>query len=455
VGAGAGLDTDWVDIQPGEYVTCGIRPDDDLWCWGDTSYGDIGIDAPLLTWYTQPTATQIEGPVAWSTAELAANVACGILSADDSLWCWGQNWSFQLGSGERGYQMRPLQIDAGSWIDLSVGGNTNCGIDGSHALWCWGDNGTGQLGINANDGPERWGWVDNQVGSTVPLQESTGATDWQQVSTTGAVVCGIREDAGGARTAWCWGEGRFGQLGHNLLGEAKADKWMPTEVGVGDVAPPADAGVDAGVIWEDTWAQIETGGDHTCGIRDDGMGERTLWCWGYNYNGQLGNGTSGSGTEVTLPTQEATYSTNWESLSMKYAWGCAIKTDGTLWCWGSNYSGRLGTGGGDKNVPTQVGSDTDWASVATSTFWHACGVKDDGSLWCWGDNQKGAFGDGTTSGSSSPRRVGTANDWAQTSGGNYSSCHRKTNGTVWCSGWNIAGQMATGEPWFEYPQLLP
>ena len=117
----------------------------------------------------------------------------------------------------------------------------------------------------------------------------------------------------------------------------------------------------------------------------------TLWAWGYNNDGELGLGNN---TNTNVPTQVGE-GTSWASVATGALHTLAVKTDGTLWAWGYNYSGQLGLGnngrGTDKNVPTQVGEGTDWASVAAGAS-HTLAVNTDGTLWAWGYNNEGELG---------------------------------------------------------------
>jgi alpha-tubulin suppressor-like RCC1 family protein len=122
----------------------------------------------------------------------------------------------------------------------------------------------------------------------------------------------------------------------------------------------------------------------------------------------------------------------------------AIKTDGTLWSWGSNESWQLGTGQfmPNTNLPIQVGTATNWQSISTGAF-HSVAVKTNGTLWVWGEGFYG-FGDGTNTSKDIPTQISTATDWQTISTGGVHTAVLKTNNTLWNWGWNLSGQLANG-----------
>ena len=138
-------------------------------------------------------------------------------------------------------------------------------------------------------------------------------------------------------------------------------------------------------------AEVAAGGGlHMCARKTDG----TLWCWGYNLAGQLGDGTTSVGFS---PVQVAALGTSVAEVAASGSHTCARKTDGTLWCWGDNSNGQLGDGTKtNSSSPMQVvAAGTNLAEV-TAGGSYTCARKTDGTLWCWGDNNNGQLGDGTT-----------------------------------------------------------
>jgi alpha-tubulin suppressor-like RCC1 family protein len=139
--------------------------------------------------------------------------------------------------------------------------------------------------------------------------------------------------------------------------------------------------------------------------------------------------------------------TTWSKISAGENTGFAIKTDGTLYAWGTNgggFQGRLGFGDTIKrSSPTQVGSDTNWASVAANRN-HNAATKTDGTLWTIGQNSYGELGNNGTSSTYVWNQVGALTNWLKVSAGNYFTTAVKTNGTLWAWGNDQSGQLAQG-----------
>ena len=188
-----------------------------------------------------------------------------------------------------------------------------------------------------------------------------------------------------------------------------------------------------------TWSKIANGKYHSIAVKTDG----TLWSWGRNYEGQLGLGTSGPGTDKSSPNQVGAL-TNWLKISCGSYHTLAVKTDGTLWSWGTNSDGRLGDGTTvDRSSPVQVGALTTWSIIGpggTSSF----ATTTAGALYSWGANSQGQLGQGNTTAFSSPKQIGALTTWAVVNGCILSCCAIKTDGTFWSWGRNAEGQLGLG-----------
>jgi len=159
-------------------------------------------------------------------------------------------------------------------------------------------------------------------------------------------------------------------------------------VGFGGLAgPPAvagAAGVEPASGTDDPWADFATSVSSSCGIRPD----HSLWCWGANYAGQVGDGT----TTLRLRPVRVRADVDWASVAVGSMHACAIDTSRTLWCWGDNALGQLGEPSRTRTTPAQIGSDLAWAGVSAGGM-HTCATTVAGSLWCWGDDRSRELGD--------------------------------------------------------------
>ncbi len=202
-------------------------------------------------------------------------------------------------------------------------------------------------------------------------------------------------------------------------GNSQSD-WSPAQFFPTPVEPPC-------------FAKISGGSQHTAAIKADG----TIWAWGQNTYGQLGDGTT---TNRRAPVQIGT-SNNWQSVAAAQLHTLALKTDGTLWAWGNNGYGQLGDGTTtDRSTPVQIGTANDWQSIAVGDQ-HSYAIKTNGTLWGWGLNGTYQLGDGTNVNKLVPTQLGTATNWKSVTGGSNSGLGLRTNGTIWSWGANSSGQI--------------
>lgn len=235
---------------------------------------------------------------------------------------------------------------------------------------------------------------------------------WKEISCNYSHNLAIKTDG----TLWAWGYNNFGQIGQGPTGVLIATQ---TQIGTNS-----------------NWLSVSAGADFSIALKTDG----TLWAWGANSSGQLGDGTT---SNKTIPTQIGT-ATNWTSIATGDAFVIAKKSNGTLWAWGNNASGQLGDGTTiNKNVPTQIGTNTTWNTFACGGS-HVLVLRSNGTLWAWGKNDYGQLGDGTSINKTSPLQIGTATDWFTLAAGSSYSLAIKNTLTLWGWGSNIAGQLGDG-----------
>ena len=364
---------------------------DTLYAAGENASGQIGVNdlASRLTLTQEFTASTNWKQVSCAVYHVAA------IKTDGTLWTWGRNTSGALGDATSvTFRSTPRQISAGAngitgWKQVSAGFDCTAAIRDDGTLWTWGLNSNGQLGDNS---------LSNR---NTPRQISAGATritTWKQVCAGNDGMAAIGIDG----TLWTWGRNQNGQLGDNT----NIGKSVPIQIGI------ADAGGLTG------WKKVETRGFYMAALRDNG----TLWLWGLNSAGQIGDNTNGGGTATnsrSTPRQEFTLSTNWKTFSCGTTHTSAIKTNGTLWMWGSNTAGKLGDNTlVDRSTPRQeFTASTNWKDVSVNGDVTAA-TKTNGTLWAWGINAFGQLGDGTLTTRSTPRQEFTSStNWKQLSVG--------------------------------------
>ncbi len=340
----------------------------ELWSFGENEYGQTGLGVSVDE-STEP--TQVGSDEEW-VAVSAGSFHTLAIKSDGTLWTFGSNDAGKTGLGTVvGNTTVPTQIGSDTdWELVSAGYLHSLAIKSDGTLWSFGSNGFGQTGLNTTSG-----------NTTVPTQIGSD-TDWELASAGDYHSVAIKSDG----TLWSFG---FNNSGRTGLNTTSGNTTVPTQVG------------------SDTdWEVASVGDAHTLAIKTDG----TLWSFGGNTNGRTGLNTDTGNTLV--PTQVGV-ATNWEAVSGGTGFALVLASDGTLWSFGGNTNGRTGlnTGTGNTLVPTQVGSDTDWAVIAAGAA-HALALKTNNSLWSFGANENGRTGLGITDGDTLvPTQVGSDTDW--------------------------------------------
>ena len=346
-----------------------------LWLWGYNS-GQLGDNTVANK--SSPVQT-IAGGTNWKQVS-GGSYHTAAIKTDGTLWLWGYNNYGQLGNNTAVNKSSPVQTIAGgtNWKQVGCGQYHTAAIKTDGTLWLWGRNSYGQLG-------------DNTIAAkSSPVQTIAGGTNWKLVGCGQYHIAAIKTDG----TLWLWGQNSFGQLGDNTV----ANKSSPVQT------------IAAGTNWK----QVSSGRHHTAAIKTDG----TLWLWGRNSYGQLGDNTIAA---KSSPVQTIAGGTNWKLVGCGQYHIAAIKTDGTLWLWGQNSFGRLGDNTVvNKSSPVQtISAGTNWKQVSSGAY-HTAAIKTDGTLWTWGYNNFGTLGDNTVANRSSPvQTIAGGTNWKLVSGGSY------------------------------------
>ncbi|MEO7098703.1 MAG: hypothetical protein ABI162_05035 [Luteolibacter sp.] len=345
------------------------------------------------------------------TPSVAASESTFFLSTAGTLQATGLNISGQLGIGDRfsrsivhtiSFPLTASQIWSGpqvTYVRKSDG-----------TLWACGSGSFGLLGDGKSNSSS---YTFVQVGVD---------TDWKQLSLGSQYAIGIKENG----SLWGWGFGSNGALG---LGVLTASRNVPTQIGVAS-----------------DWQTVAAGESHNLAIKTDG----TLWSWGTNYSGQVGNGTT---TAQTSPIQIGTLS-GWKSIAAGSEHSLAVRTDGSLWAWGSNYYGQLGNNSGTSiSVPIRIGTGNQWKAVSAGSF-HSLGQLLDNSLQAWGANGSGQLGVGDTTQRNSPTALINGGTWQAFDAGVTHSSAIRADGTFAIWGGNSHGQLGPAAAIVTTPQTV-
>jgi alpha-tubulin suppressor-like RCC1 family protein len=329
------------------------------------------------------------------TALVAGNYHTCAQFSDASVRCWGRNSEGELGDGTTTNRLVPTRVPGLQATEIIAGDIHTCARTTDGSVRCWGRNPEGRLG----DGTT----IDRATPTAVP--SVTGA---DRLAAGGSHTCALFSTG----AAKCWGRNDYGQCGDGTT-QARV---LPTVV---DALP--------------TNASLLVAGDvHTCAILATG-GVR---CWGFNEQGQLGDGTL---IQRTAPTNV----NGLPAASQIFAGAshtCAVLTDRTLRCWGNNASGQLLASANSK-VAYPVDTGVTEVTAGAAGGGHTCALRSDGNLYCWGSNSSGELGIGTTVQSGPARVLASVKSVAT---GQSHTCALLLDSTVKCWGDNQFGQVGDG-----------
>ena len=346
-----------------------------LYAWGRNGDGQLGQNNVIY----RSSPVQIGALTTWSLVSAGDSFVIATRT-DGTIWGVGANNSGQLGDSTVTSKSSPVQIGALTNWSLPNAGNTQSfAVKTDGTLWAWGNNGDGQLGQN------------NRVYRSSPVQIGAD-TNWSVISSGFNTAVAIKTTG----TIWSWGRNNQGQLGQN----DRVYRSSPVQIGASTDWSKVDVSVNGGV----SVVAVKTGG--------------TLWAWGDNSFGQLGQSDK---VARSSPTQIGAL-TNWTNASVEGAI-IAVKTDGTLWTWGRNDYGQLGQNSAAyRSSPTQIGALTTWLNVAAGAY-HMIATQTNNTIWTWGRNNNGQLGQNISyaTNTSSPVQVGALTTWANVSGGRFFS----------------------------------
>ncbi|HVT40290.1 MAG TPA: hypothetical protein VHE78_14710 [Gemmatimonadaceae bacterium] len=336
--------------------------------------------------------------VSFTAVTAGAFHTCGVTTSR-AAYCWGANFTGELGDGTTTPRTNPVLVLGGlNFAQVSAGddqnGNHTCAVTTAGAASCWGN------GYSSGTGPVL----------------VAGGLSFAQVSAGAEHTCAVT--TGGA--AYCWGSNRSGALGDGTT----TDRSSPVSVmgGLGFVQ------VSAG--------RLPFGG-HTCGMTTAGGG----YCWGSNFAGELGDGTT---TDRRAPVAVMGGLT-FRSLTAGSAHSCGVTGSGAAYCWGLDESGQLGDGSTmtSRSTPVPVLGGLSFVQVSAGAD-HTCGVTTSGAAYCWGANTVGQLGDGTTIARVGPVPVAGRLTFTSLATGSFHTCAVTSSGPAYCWGLNLSGTLGDG-----------
>ena len=333
----------FASIATGGIHTCASSVDLEVYCWGSSWFGQLGLGSQRqFTAVVSPARAAINEPVV--AVDASSRHSCA-LTASGRIYCWGENQWGQLGNASRKSSARPVVVRSSeTFVSMSVGYYDSCALDEGGFVHCWG----------------------RSTNRTIPRRMDSHT--FLAVTVGGFHACALDAD----RAAYCWGSNQLGELGTGTTVDADG----PVAVSGGHRFRMLSAGIG-----------------HTCGIREDGV----ALCWG-------GFGQFGGGDGITsVPTPVAGEQV-FEEISVGSQHKCALTASGQAFCWGSSVYGQSGTGLTAEpgptltqltvRVPTAVASDLRFTSISASEAEHTCALTAERALYCWGANGAGELGYG-------------------------------------------------------------
>lgn len=346
-----------VAVMAGGVHTCAFVTPAETRCWGSNGSGQLGDPTSSFSASNLPVSTILTRSISAGAVVSGGEHSCAV-RVDGTVACWGANFAGQLGNGTRTFRSPPVAVSGlTTAVSVALGKLHSCALLTNGLVACWGANGVGQLGIGTTEvnGPDRPTLVINESGNKLSgvKQVAAGHNHTCALLTTGKVQC--------------WGFNIHGQLGN---GE-RTDKPFPVTVtGITDAV------------------ELRLGADHSCARLASGA----VRCWGSNERGQIGSGSRLPHHFTPVPV---TGLTDAVALAVGHSHNCALRADGSAWCWGDNLSGQLGNDGPSSTLPIPVSGLAGVTAITAGTM-HTCALTAQGGVFCWGDNAFGQLGAGSS-----------------------------------------------------------
>ena len=350
------------------------------WTWGSNYKGQLGNHSTS----DSPVPVQVSGLAAF------VGIAGGqyhslALGSDGSAWAWGYNDYGQLGDGGTTDSSVPVPVGGiDGVVSVAAGADHDLALKSDGTVWAWGYNGDGELGSGA------WGTNASMPGQ---VKDPTGTSYLTGVAALAAGAyhnVALKSDG----TVWAWGFNGYGELGNN----STANSTLPVQV-----MDPTGMSDLIGV------AAVAAGADHSLALKSDG----TVWAWGYNAYGQLGNNSTANSA---IPVQVSGIANVISVVTGGYH-SLALTSDGAVWAWGANFDGQLGDNSTTNSaVPVRVSGLTSVVAVVAGLE-HSLALRSDGTAWAWGHNSNGQLGNNSLTDSPIPVQAAGLTGVAALAGG--------------------------------------
>ena len=384
----------YTQVSSNYIVTCAIRIDSVVECWGYGPHGQLG-DGLNTTSYRPVVVRKLDGTALRANKITSGGYFnCAIQTSDSQVYCWGLNDYGQLGNGTTSNSAlaRPV-TGLGPVTEVRAGGHLTCAIDITSKVWCWGYNGHGNIGD---------GTTTTRLVPTATLLGTDQLSGVNKLAASGYAVCAY--NSGSGTTIYCWGYNGFGQLGDNT----RINKVKATPINLLTYEPDA-AQVTSMSMAGNRWSTYE----HTCAIIRTTANMYKPYCWGRNAEYELMDGTN---VEKIVPTFSSLFGARSSPITIgAFMFGTCIleSSNNTVTCSGHNNYGQLGMGStvnsygtlttvknfdgvGSLQVASLSNDGGGYHDGTNGSLTHNCFLTTAGRVACAGYNGYGNMGNGTT-----------------------------------------------------------